>query len=103
MNFDDLDELKAASALGKQTPYVSEYDPKLLFPIPREMKRKEIGIEDALPFSGVDIWNAFELSWLNAKGKPMVALAVIEVPADSQNIFESKSLKLYLTSFNGTR
>lgn len=103
MDQEHINELKSASPLGKETGYSSTYDASLLFPIPREMKRQEIGITSTLPFFGVDIWNAFELSWLNLKGKPVVALATIEVPADSNNIVESKSLKLYLTSFNGTQ
>jgi 7-cyano-7-deazaguanine reductase len=103
MDQDHVRELRAASPLGKEAAYISKYDPALLFFIPRKIKRKEIGIADVLPFYGVDIWNAFELSWLNQKGKPMAAVLVIEVPAQSNNIFESKSLKLYLTSFNGTK
>ncbi len=95
-----IEKLKAASPLGKEAAYESSYNPNLLFFIPRTIKRKEIGINNILPFTGVDIWNAYELSWLNDKGKPMVAIATIEVPADSENIFESKSLKLYLISFN---
>ena len=57
----------------------------------------------SLPFAGVDLWNAYELSWLDAKGKPRVAMATFSVPADSPNIIESKSFKLYLNSFNQTR
>lgn len=92
------------SPLGKTSAYVDTYDASLLFPIPRSEKRAEIGIEDnALPFSGVDIWNAFELSWLNDKGKPVVALAEFFIPATSPNLVESKSFKLYLNSFNQTR
>ncbi|KPC55080.1 NADPH-dependent 7-cyano-7-deazaguanine reductase QueF [Amantichitinum ursilacus] len=91
------------SPLGKAVSYKTEYDPTLLFPIPRQGKRDEIGVTGALPFMGVDIWNAFELSWLNARGKPQVALAVFHIPADSPNIVESKSFKLYLNSFNQTR
>ncbi|GAB3540108.1 NADPH-dependent 7-cyano-7-deazaguanine reductase QueF [Noviherbaspirillum agri] len=92
-----------ASPLGKTTSYQSEYTPGLLFPIPRQQKREEIGITGTLPFFGVDIWNAYELSWLNMRGKPQVAIATFTVPADSPNIIESKSFKLYLNSFNQTR
>ncbi len=91
------------SPLGKTITYQAEYDPSLLFPIPRSGKRTEIGITSAPPFMGMDIWNAYELSWLNARGKPRVALANFLVPADSPNIIESKSFKLYLNSFNQTR
>lgn len=92
-----------ASPLGKPTAYQAEYTPSLLFPIPREQKRLEIGVSGTLPFFGVDIWNAYELSWLNPRGKPQVAIATFTVPADSPNIIESKSFKLYLNSFNQTR
>ncbi|SMC25498.1 7-cyano-7-deazaguanine reductase [Andreprevotia lacus DSM 23236] len=91
------------SPLGKAVSYITEYDPALLFPIPRQGKRDEIGLTGTLPFMGVDIWNGYELSWLNARGKPQVATAVFQVPAQSANIIESKSFKLYLNSFNQTR
>lgn len=93
----------AASPLGKAATYVSEYAPSLLFPIARAEKRAELGITGTLPFFGMDIWNAYEVSWLNARGKPQVAIATFSVPADSPNIIESKSFKLYLNSFNQTR
>ncbi len=91
------------SGLGKPTSYVDQYDASLLFPIARAGKRAEIGIEGAAPFFGADMWTAFELSWLNARGKPQVALAHFTVPCESTNIVESKSLKLYLNSFNNTK
>ncbi|CAN7602242.1 NADPH-dependent 7-cyano-7-deazaguanine reductase QueF [Massilia sp. LjRoot122] len=92
------------SPLGKSSAYQSQYAPELLFPIPRLQKREEIGLgSGTLPFFGVDIWNAYELSWLNMRGKPQVAIATITAPADSPNIVESKSFKLYLNSFNQTR
>ena len=87
------------SPLGKTTVYADRYDPSLLFPIPRQGKRDEIGVSAPLPFHGVDIWNAYELSWLDARGKPRVALAEFRVPASSPNIIESKSFKLYLNGF----
>ena len=69
--------------------------------MPRQLKRSELGIADnALPFVGEDLWNAYELSWLNPKGKPVVAVGTFRVPADSPNLIESKSFKLYLNSFN---
>ena len=89
--------------LGKPTTYKTEYDPQLLCPFPRQIKRDVIGITDALPFSGYDIWNAFELSWLNAKGKPIVAMGEFHIPCESPYLIESKSFKLYLNSFNQTR
>ena len=91
----------SASPLGKVTEYQSHYAPELLYPIPRQIKRSELGIVDgALPFVGEDLWNAYELSWLNPKGKPVVAVGTFRVPADSPNLIESKSFKLYLNSFN---
>jgi 7-cyano-7-deazaguanine reductase len=91
------------SPLGKSSAYQTQYAPELLFPIPRQQKRDELGLTGTLPFFGVDIWNAYELSWLNMRGKPQVAIATFTVPADSPNIVESKSFKLYLNSFNQTR
>ncbi len=91
------------SQLGKASAYADQYDPTLLFPLPREPKRREIGIQGSLPFLGADLWTAFELSWLNPRGKPQVALAHITIPCESTHIVESKSFKLYLNSFNNTR
>jgi 7-cyano-7-deazaguanine reductase len=91
------------SLLGQATVYADQYDASLLFPIPRAPQRAELGIGATLPFLGADLWTAFELSWLNPRGKPQVALAHITVPCESVNIIESKSLKLYLGSFNNTR
>lgn len=95
----------ATLPLGQASQYPDHYDPSLLFPIPRAENRKKLGLKEdqALPFVGVDIWNAFELSWLNQKGKPQIALAEFQVPADSPNMIESKSFKLYLNSLNGAR
>lgn len=90
------------SQLGKTSAYVDKYDASLLFPIPRADKRREIGIAGTPTFFGADLWTAFELSWLNLRGKPQVAIAHITVPCDSINIVESKSFKLYLNSFNNT-
>ncbi len=92
------------SPLGKQTQYVSEYAPHLLHPIPRAANRQGLGLKDGpLPFLGVDIWNGYELSWLNPKGKPEVAVAEFRIPCESPNIIESKSFKLYLNSLNQSR
>jgi len=98
-----MTDTAALSPLGKSTSYRSDYAPDLLFPIARQAKRDELGLSGTLPFFGVDIWNAYELSWLNSRGKPQVAIARITAPADSPNIVESKSLKLYLNSLNQTR
>lgn len=91
------------SQLGKTSAYLDQYEPTLLFPIARASKRQELGITGLPPFLGADMWTAFELSWLNPRGKPQVALAHITVPCESPNIIESKSFKLYLNSFNNTR
>lgn len=92
------------SPLGRDTAYVQRYDPGLLFPIERSQGRADLGLRgDALPFHGVDLWNAYELSWLDPRGKPVVAMAEFHVPADSSCIIESKSLKLYLNGFSGER
>jgi len=93
------------SPLGKHSAYSDQYDPGLLFAVPRARQRTEIGIdhETALPFHGYDIWHAYELSWLNLNGLPQIAIGRLGFPASSPNIVESKSLKLYLNSFNQTR
>jgi 7-cyano-7-deazaguanine reductase len=91
------------SQLGKPSAYADQYDASLLFAMPRAPKRAELGIEGTPPFFGADLWTAFELSWLNLRGKPQLALAHITVPCESPNIIESKSFKLYLNSFNNTR
>jgi len=92
-----------ASPLGQKTAYVSSYDASLLFPIVRNESRKALGISANLPFYGYDIWTGYELSWLNSKGKPEVAVAEFKIPCHSPCIIESKSFKLYLNSFNQTR
>lgn len=90
--------------LGKNSQNPNQYSPDLLFPISRDENRAKLGIQSqSLPFFGVDIWNAYELSWLNAKGKPQLAIATFMVPANSPNIIESKSWKLYLNSLNNHR
>lgn len=92
------------SPLGVTVAYRDRYAPDLLFPVPRQTKRDELGLAaDGLPFIGEDLWNAYEVSWLNPRGKPLVALGRFTVPADSPQLIESKSLKLYLNSFNQTK
>lgn len=96
--------MEESSELGKKTCYDQSYNPDRLYAIPREGKRKEIGINSKiLPFSGFDLWNHYEVSWLNNKGKPMVALAEIYYDCHSPFIVESKSLKLYFNSLNNTK
>jgi 7-cyano-7-deazaguanine reductase len=89
--------------LGQATSYPDHYSPDLLYAIARIESREALGLGEELPFHGSDIWNAWELTWLNLDGVPQVAVADIRVPATSPNIVESKSLKLYLGSFAMTR
>jgi 7-cyano-7-deazaguanine reductase len=95
--------------LGRHVDYPREYDASLLFPIARALGRNEIGLAGAgphdagLPFIGSDRWHAYELGWLDGRGKPRVATATLSIPAASPHLIESKSLKLYLNSFNATR
>lgn len=93
----------AALTLGKPTAYRDCYDASLLQAVPRSMNREPLGLyPDNLPFHGADIWTLYELSWLNAKGLPQVAVGEISLNANSVNLIESKSFKLYLNSFNQT-
>jgi 7-cyano-7-deazaguanine reductase len=91
------------SQLGKPAACVDQYDASLLFPLSRQPKRAELGITGPAPFFGADLWTAYELSWLTPRGKPQVAIAHVTVPCETPNIVESKSFKLYLNSFSGTR
>lgn len=98
------EQILGASPLGSDSPYVNQYDPGLLFPVQRDANWQQRGVvRHTLPFQGVDIWNGYEISWLNAKGKPLVRTAVFTIAADSRNIIESKSFKLYLNSYNLSR
>jgi 7-cyano-7-deazaguanine reductase len=95
---------KTKSLFRRETPpYRDHYDPRLLLPVPRATHRARIGIGRVLPFGGVDLWNAYELSWLDPGGKPRVAIATIAFPAQSPCLIESRSMKLYLNSFNQSR
>ena len=88
--------------LGKAVEYRDNYDKCLLQAVPRQLNRTEIGLTGELPFAGEDVWTGYEVSWLNPKGKPVIAILKCIVPADSINLIESKSFKLYLNSFNQT-
>lgn len=102
-NYQNATELSSLT-LGKATDYVSQYSPELLQPVPRSLNRDGLNIHaDNLPFLGEDVWYGYEISWLNAKGKPQVAVGEFKFPATSPNIVESKSFKLYLNSFNQSR
>lgn len=87
------------SPLGKATDYPDRYDPSLLFAVSREPQRSSLGIHGDLPFFGCDVWNAYEITWLDPNGRPRLAIGELRVPAESPSMVESKSLKLYLGSF----
>lgn len=93
----------SALSLGKIVDYAKHYDASLLQPVPRSLNRKTLPLDKVPAFKGVDIWNGYELSWLNMKGKPIVAILQVVVPFSSPNLIESKSFKLYLNSFNGSQ
>lgn len=102
MNYQD-ESLKSLK-LGSKTDYASKYDCTLLQAVPRALNRADLGIVEIQPFNiGADIWTAYEISWLNEKGVPQVAIADIYLDYQSQNLIESKSFKLYLNSFNQTK
>ncbi|MDH2997822.1 NADPH-dependent 7-cyano-7-deazaguanine reductase QueF [Pasteurellaceae bacterium LFhippo2] len=98
------DQSLSSLKLGQKTRYKSEYDATLLQPVPRKLNRDSLGITEQQPFNqGADIWTLYELSWLNSKGVPQVAVADVAIDFRSENLIESKSFKLYLNSFNQTR
>ncbi|MFZ3620823.1 NADPH-dependent 7-cyano-7-deazaguanine reductase QueF [Leclercia barmai] len=103
MSYENHDALSGLT-LGKSTAYRDIYDASLLQGVPRTLNRDPLGLKaDALPFHGGDIWTLYELSWLNARGLPQVAVGHVELDHASVNLVESKSFKLYLNSFNQTR
>ena len=89
--------------LGHPTGHPDRYAPAVLYPVPRAPQRAALGIGARLPFTGVDSWTAYDLTWLDAQGKPRIAIAALRVPVDSPMIVESKSMKLYLGSFAQSR
>jgi 7-cyano-7-deazaguanine reductase len=89
--------------LGQKTPNITEYDASLLQPIPREIKRSDIGITTELPFAGFDLWRSYEFSFLLENGKPTIWMLRLQFDTASKNIIESKSLKIYLNSFSMSR
>lgn len=102
IQYDDAPELQSLT-LGKKTSYDNSFDAKLLQPVPRSLNRDGLKLSTPLAFYGDDVWTGFELSWLNGKGKPVVAMANFTIPFDSINLIESKSFKLYLNSLNQHR
>lgn len=102
MNYND--KSLSALKLGQKTEYKSKYDPALLQAVPRKLNRDGLGITTQQPFDrGADVWTCYELSWLNEKGLPQVAIADVAIDFRSENLIESKSFKLYLNSFNQTK
>jgi 7-cyano-7-deazaguanine reductase len=100
---EQIDEIELAKTeLGKKAVYDFHYNPKKLFPVTRAGRRAEIGIHEKLPFFGYDLWNHYEVSWLNEKGKPIVGIAEVVYGCDTPCLIESKSMKLYFNSFNNT-
>ncbi|TSE19283.1 NADPH-dependent 7-cyano-7-deazaguanine reductase [Tepidimonas alkaliphilus] len=89
--------------LGQSSAYPDRYDPGLLCPLPRAAARQALALQGLPPFTGADVWTAYEVSWLNPRGKPQVAMAQFTIPAETPNLIESKSLKLYLNSLNHER
>jgi 7-cyano-7-deazaguanine reductase len=100
--YSDAAALKGLT-LGQATAYQAEYDASLLQGVPRKLNRDAIELSGQLPFHGTDIWTGYELSWLNTKGKPVVAILEVQLDINSVNLIESKSFKLYLNSFNQTK
>lgn len=104
MTTHEQDQALSNLTLGKPTAYHDQYDNSLLQAVPRSLNREPLGLfPDSLPFTGSDIWTLYELSWLNSKGLPQVAIGEVMLDAQSRNLIESKSFKLYLNSFNQTR
>lgn len=100
----DTETLLKQSPLGKSVTYCGDYQPALLFALPRSLKRECLGIHgETPPFYGFDLWNAYEFSWLNPKGKPIAAIAQFLIPCGSPQLIESKAFKLYLNSFHQTQ
>ena len=89
--------------LGRNTTVVDHYAPELLFPIDRSQARRQLGLKEAAPFYGTDLWHAYEMSWLDADGRPLARVGRFRIPASSRCMVESKSFKLYLNSLNNTR
>ena len=94
--------LETHGILGQSTHYPKTYAPDMLYPIPRALGRANLALPaDALSI-GMDWWQVFEMSWLNSQGISQVAMARLAIPATSDYIVESKSLKLYFNSLNFT-
>ena len=99
MRMNELEQVLNKTELGKPTLMPERYSPSYLFGVARHIQRNAIGITRPI-FYGFDIWNAYELTWLDRRGKPHAAMAQITVPCDSPRLIESKSLKMYLNSLS---
>lgn len=100
----NTESLLKQSPLGKTVEYHGNYQPSLLFSLPRSLKRADLGISgETPPFYGFDLWNAYEFSWLNENGKPISAIAQFLILCGSPQLIESKAFKLYLNSFHQTK
>ena len=102
-NYEAVKEI-ASKHLGKVggDGYSDQYNPDLLVKIPRNLNREGYGLTGD-EFVGVDTWNAYEVSAITTKGQPVAGMLKIVCPSDSENHVESKSIKLYLNSFNMTQ
>jgi len=96
---------QSKGVLGETCAAPEMYTPGVLFPIPRTKGRRLLNLEDSapLPFRGEDVWNCYEFSWLDKWGRPRRGVLELRVPCETANVVESKSLKLYLNSFNFKR
>ena len=102
-NYEAVKEI-ASKHLGKVggDGYSDQYNPELLVKIPRVLNREGYGLTGD-EFTGVDVWNAYEVSAITSKGQPVAGMLKIVCPSDSEFHVESKSIKLYLNSFNMTK
>lgn len=92
----------AHNPLGRQVPFPQSFAPQVLCAVDRGPARVRMGITGKLPFTGYDLWNCYELSFLLPTGRPVAAILQFVIPCESSNLIESKSLKLFLGSLNNT-
>jgi 7-cyano-7-deazaguanine reductase len=98
-----MDKNTESKYLGKKTGYPVRYSPVVLLPIRRFENREQYGIPEHPDFTGIDVWHAYEFGFLTHKGLPVTGILKIGYPSSNLFIVESKSLKLYLNSFNMER
>ncbi len=98
---DNITDKIASTHLGKKSSGSTTYDSSLLVAVPRIENRKHYDIHNEnLPFEGWDVWHGYEFSCLTEKGLPVTRVLKLRYNCSSEFIVESKSLKLYLNSFN---